>query len=381
MKRRNTFHLLPLLALCLLCSCRGDEEETIRSTWTKVQDAASPSFIKGFYLLNEGNMGSNKSTVDYMDYTTGYYRKNIYAEINPSVVMELGDVGNDLQIYGKKLYAVINVSGLIEVMDVATAKHIGIIKTPNCRYISFHNGKGYISSYAGPVELDPNARKGYVAEIDTASLQVTREVTVGYQPEEMVVLNNKLYVANSGGYRVPNYDRTVSVIDLNTFTVTKTIDVAINLHRMVADRYGDIYVSSRGDYNGTKAETYIIDSRTDEVRGKLNLAVTEWCLEGDNLYTFGSEYNSTSGQYTMNYAITDVRTEKVVSHNFITDGTEKNIMKPYGLAVNPETQEIFVTDARTYVIPGTLYCFSPEGKKRWAVTTGDIPAQFAFVYK
>lgn len=381
MIRRNLFPFLMLLSLPLLHSCRGDEEETIRSTWTKVQDATTPSFIKGFYLLNEGNMGSNKSTVDYMDYTTGYYRKNIYAEVNPSVVMELGDVGNDLQIYGKKLYAVINVSGLIEVMDVATARHIGTIKIPNCRYINFHNGKAFVSSYAGPVELDPNARTGYVAEIDTASLKVTREVTVGYQPEEMVVLNNKLYVANSGGYRVPNYDRTVSVIDLNTFTVVKNIDVAINLHRMVADSYGDIYVSSRGDYKDIKADTYIIDSRTDEVKGKLNLAVSEWCLDGDKLYTYGSEYRSETGQYTMNYAIVNVRTEEIVSRNFIADGTDKNISKPYGLAVNPETKEIFVTDARTYVIPGTLYCFTPEGTKKWAVTTGDIPASFAFVHQ
>lgn len=381
MTRKNLFSLLMLLAFPLLHSCRGEEEAIILSTWTKVQDATPSSPIKGFYLLNEGNMGSNKSTVDYMDYTTGYYRKNIYAEVNPSVVMELGDVGNDLQIYDNKLYAVINVSGLIEVMDVATAKHIGTIKIPNCRYISFHNGKAYVSSYAGPVGLDPNARTGYVAEIDIASLKVTREVTVGYQPEEMVILNNKLYVANSGGYRVPNYDRTVSVIDLNSFTVVKAIDVAINLHRMVADKYGDIYVSSRGNYQDIKSDTYIIDSRTDEVKGKLNLAVTEWCMDDDKLYTYGSEYNSGTGQYTMNYAVVDVRTEQIVSRNFITDGTDKNIKTPYGLAVNPETKEIFVTDARTYVIPGTLYCFTPEGKKKWAVTTGDIPASFAFVHK
>ena len=53
----------------------------------------------------------------------------------------------------------------------------------------------------------------------------------------------------------------------------------------------------------------------------------------------------------------------------------------YGLAVNPETKEIFVTDAKNYVSPGTLYCFSPDGKKKWSVTTGDIPAHFAFLKK
>ena len=63
------------------------------------------------YLLNEGNMGSNKCTLGiFYDSTTGKYHRNIYAERNPSVVKELGDVGNDLQIYGDKLYAVINCS-------------------------------------------------------------------------------------------------------------------------------------------------------------------------------------------------------------------------------------------------------------------------------
>ena len=62
------------------------------------------------YLLNEANMGSNKSSIDYVDFRNAYYVRNIYAERNPEVVKELGDVGNDIQIYGNKLYAVINCS-------------------------------------------------------------------------------------------------------------------------------------------------------------------------------------------------------------------------------------------------------------------------------
>ena len=54
----------------------------------------------GMYVLNEGNMGSNKATLDYFDETTGVYHKNIYAERNPNVVKELGDVGNDAVLPG-----------------------------------------------------------------------------------------------------------------------------------------------------------------------------------------------------------------------------------------------------------------------------------------
>ena len=372
---------LLLSCIILLLSCRK-EEEIVHSTDTNVTEGEQSESIKGFFLLNEGNMGSNKATIDYFDYETGVYTKNIYAERNPGVVKELGDVGNDIQIYGDKLYAVINCSHFVEVMDVNTAKHITQISIPNCRYLAFKDRYAYVSSYAGPVLIDPNARLGYVAKVDTVTLQVVDTCTVGYQPDERVVVGNKLYVANSGGDRVPNYDNTISVIDLETFTEIKKIEVAINLHRLELDKYGYLYVSSRGDYYYTPSKTFIIDTKTDQVIKTLNLLPnTEMTLCGDSLYIYSTEWSYLTNSNTISYAIYDVAKRKTVTRNFITDGTEKEIAIPYGIAVNPETKEFFVTDAKDYVTPGTLYCFNPDGTKKWSVTTGDIPAHFVFTRK
>ena len=400
MTTRQTFRkgllLLVLAAVSLLAACRR-EEPIVPSTSTPVAPpgdssggagnedpsggAGNEDRIRGFFLLNEGNMGSNKATLDYFDYATGIYTKNIYAERNPGVVKELGDVGNDLQIYGGKLYAVINCSHFVEVMDARTARHITQISIPNCRYIVFKGRYAYVSSYAGPVQIDPNARLGYVAKVDTLTMQVVDTCTVGYQPEEMVIVGKKLYVANSGGYRVPNYDRTVSVIDLDTFKEVRKIDVAINLHRQELDRYGRIWVSSRGDYYDVPSRTYVIDSRTDEVTDTFNLLPnSEMTVCGDSLYVYSTEWSYPTQSNTISYAIVNVRTKKVVTRNFITDGTEQRIAVPYGIAVNPATREIFVTDAGNYVTPGKLYCFNPDGTKKWEVVTGDIPAHIAFTY-
>ena len=193
-------------------------------------------------------------------------------------------MGNDIQIYGNKLYAIINCSHFVEVMNVETAKHITQISIPNCRYIVFKDKYAYVSSYAGPVKIDPNARLGYVARVDTTTLTVKDTCVVGYQPEEMVIVGNKLYVANSGGYRVPNYDNTVSVIDLNTFTEIKKITVGINLHRMAIDARGNIYVSSRGDYYDIHSKVYVINSHNDMVTDVLNFPASEFCLSGDSLF-------------------------------------------------------------------------------------------------
>ena len=185
-------------------------------------------------------------------------------------------------------------------------------------------------------------------------------------------------MANAGGYRYPNCGRTVCVVGRQSFQVSKSIDVAINLRRMELDRFGRRYVSSRGDYCGTGSDVFVIDSHTDQVIGNLGIAASEMHLCGDSIYMTSVEWSYVTESNSIGYAIYDVLWQKIVSHNFITDGTDKEIEIPYGVAVNPETKEIFVADATNYVTPGYLYCFSPDGKKKWKVMTGDIPAHFAF---
>ena len=202
-----------LLALgCwLFTSCRGDEV-IYPTIGTHVTDEVGKG---GLYVLCEGNMGSNKARLDYMNLEKGDYYSNWYGAQNPKQIKELGDVGNDVQQYGARLYAVINCSHKLEVMDLS-ARHIGKIDIPNCRYVAFHGSKAYVSAYVGSV-ADPELL-GSVFEIDTATLEITREVKVGHQPDELCVLDDKLYVVNSGGYLMNRYDSTVSVIDLASFT-------------------------------------------------------------------------------------------------------------------------------------------------------------------
>ena len=390
-KLKITRFFFVFLCLCaLMNSCRKDEiifppeiDDVTPPDSTVINDTVTGIKMLGFYLLNEGNMGSNKSTLDYFDFATGNYYRNIYANANPSVPKELGDVGNDLKIYGGRLYAVINCSNKIEVMDKFTAKRIGQINIPNCRYIQFHDGYAYVTSYAGPVEINPNYEQiGYVAKVDTATLQVVGRCLVGFQPDELEIIGNKIYVANSGGYMVPNYESTVSVIDIQSFTEIKRIDVAINLHRLKADRHGNLWVSSRGDYYDVPSRLYWIDAKTDTYGGMLPVAVTEMTLDGDSLYLYSAEFNYNTFDWTVTYGIIDVTTKEIITRNFITDGTDKQITMPYGIMVNPQNKDIYLTDGANFIFPGALYCFDRYGKMKWAkpVQTGDIPAHFAILY-
>ncbi|MDR0798645.1 MAG: YncE family protein [Dysgonamonadaceae bacterium] len=369
-----------LMMLCLFAACR--EEEEVRSPEVIPVTPPDASEIVGFYLLNEGNMGSNKATLDYMNLTEGEYHRDIYPYTNPSIPKELGDVGNDLAIYGEKLYAVISCSNKVEVMDKRTAKRLGQIDIPNCHYIRFHGAYAYVTSYAGPVEVNPDYEQtGYVAKVDTATFQAIARCLVGFQPDELEIVGNKIYVANSGGYMSPNYENTVSVIDIPSFTETKRIEVAVNLHHLRADKHGHLWVSSRGDYYDIPSRLYWIDTQTDTYGGELDVAVSDFCLDGDSLYLYSSEFSYVSMKDEITYGIVDVAKKQLVTRNFLAGGAEKEIAMPHGILINPQNKDIYLTDAANHIYPGALYCFDRYGNKKWLVRTGDVPAHFAILYK
>lgn len=375
--RHKVFYLI--LVFCCFFACR-DDEVLIDIEKTEITD---PEFtdIDGFYLLNEGNMGNNKSTLDYFDYKEGTYYKNIYAERNPNVVKELGDVGNDLLIYGSKMYAVINCSHKVEVMNAADAVRVAKIDIPNCRYAVGDKGYVYVSSYVGPVQVDPTAPKGAVFKVDTLSMQVVGSVEVGYQPEEMTIVGNRLYVANSGGYRVPDYDNTISVIDLDEFSLCDVIvlDKTANFHRLDHDAHGRLWLSSRGNYYGDfNSDLFVIDPKGKQIIKDMDMAVSDMWVDDNTAYVISTEWSYVTGQNTVSYAKIDMETMSVKDRSLIKDGTEKKIKVPYGIAVNPITKDFYVTDAKSYVVSGTVYCFDSDGMLKWSKTAGQIPAHFAF---
>ena len=374
------------LSLTLAFSSCRDEHLIVYAEEEDTGQETVVSDIVGMYVLCEGNMGSNKCTLDYLDLSgntpTVHYWRNIYAERNPSVVKELGDVGNDIKIYGSKMWIVVNCSDKVEVVRADNCQRIGQVDIPNCRYVTFDGPYAYVSSYVGPVDLNAEAQIGMVYQVDTLTLEVTKTVAVGYQPEEMAVIDGKLYVANSGGYIAPIYDHTVSVVDLQTFKEERKIDVGVNLHRCRADKYGQLWVTSRGNYINRKATMYWLEPRgtTYEVVGSLPYAVSDMCIVGDSLYYFGSEWSETEQRNTISYGIINVRTHELVT-NKLSDAPEVAAMRmPYGIIVNPQERDFYLMDAKNYVSSGELLHFLPDGTFDWKVSTGDIPGHAEFLF-
>ncbi len=381
------YYILPLL---MLSSCRNDvmvvPMEDINTGGKTVK-----SEIIGMYLLNEGNMGSNKSSLDYLDLSgkdaTVHYLRNIYSERNPETVMMLGDVGNDIQIYGSRLWLVINCSNKVEVAQANDAVRIGKVDIPNCRYVTFKDRYAYVSSYVGSVYSGSSSPLGSVYKVDTLSLQKVDSCSVGYQPEEMAIIGKKLYVANSGGYQGmtgQGYESTVSVIDLDKMQETERITVAPNLHRIKKDKYDQLWVTSRGNYMDSESKIYWLNKGADgkmQVIGHLDQPVSDLCIVGDSLFFYGSQWSEITMTNTVTYGIINVRTHQIVSTS-LSDAPEINkIRMPYGIIVNPIHRDFYLMDAKNYVSSGELLHFLPDGTFDWKVKTGDIPAHAVFLKK
>ena len=311
----------------------------------------------GILVLNEGNWHVNNSTITYYNLETGEVIEDIFEATNHR---KLGDTGNDLQQYGHKLYCVVNESEIIEVMDLKckSLKQISLIgKSP--RRIAFHEGKAYICCFDGDV-----------VQIDTVTLTIGAMRQAGRNPESLCVANNKLYVANSGGLDFQNRDNTVSVFNLATFSLAKTITVALNPCIIKADPIsGYVYLVSRGDYEDIAAVLQKIDSQTDNVVQTYSQSVYNFVLDGNRAYVNHVVYEN-SAPKSLGIKILNLQTGEMSASPFITDNT--TLRQPYGIHI--VNGNIFITDAYSYTINGDVYCFDKAGRKLYQFEAGISPS-------
>ncbi|MFV0417649.1 MAG: YncE family protein [Dysgonomonas sp.] len=306
----------------------------------------------GIYILNSGKSNSNNANLAYYDFKTETLTERIFEGANNKA---LGDTGQDIVIYGSKMYIAVYESAVIYVTDKSGKILKTIESTKDAvkqkpRSLAALDGKVYATFF-----------DGYLAKIDTTSLNIEGQVKVGRNPEYVRTANGKIFVANSGGldYNTPlGYDKTVSVVDAASFTESEKVDVVINPDKMAVDSEGDIYVISNGNYGDVPNTLQRIRKEGDKyVVTKVGNA-TWMSMSNDKLYIIYSQYDANWNQ-TISYHVYDAKTEKIITNNFITDGTD--IKKPYSITTDPIYNYVYIGTS-DYTNNGDMYIFTSEGK-------------------
>ncbi len=226
------------------------------------------------------------------------------------------------------------------------------------RFMVAHEGKVYVTSQAGNVVC-----------IDTVSLSVEASVKVGRNPEQLCISANKLFVANSGGLDYPNYDKTVSVVDIPSFVEERKIEVVANPSNILNAGDGTLYLVSYGNYADIPAALQKVDATTSEVTDLSPVNMSEMCYSDGLLYGILSEYDAQWNQ-TISYKLYNTLTGELSPSSWITDGT--TVSNPYKLCT---VGDYIALTSATYTANGDVYLFSKGGEKVSSFPVGLYPVK------
>jgi len=363
------FIAIAVISIVISCKKSKSVVTTVNNTDTTKSDSTksdTTSAFKALFVLSQGNFGSNNTTLTYYNFGSKTTTTDFFLDANG---FGLGDTGSDMIIYGGKIYIVMNGSGYVAIANAQTAQLIDTISFTNG---AVNRGPENVIAHGGKVFV--SSTDNTVAVIDTATLSVIKNITVGANPAQMEISGNNLYVSNTGGFSI-NYDSTLSVIDLSSLTETGKIKVGINPGAIAADSSGNLYVACTGDYNTVQPSLVKVNATTNTVITSAAIAVGIVRYYNNKLFTTGGYLGLAAVQ------VIDISNLSVTSASFISDGT--TVVTPYGLDIDPLTGDVYVGDAKDYSAAGTLFCFDKTGKKKFAVsvTPTASPIKTVFIQK
>lgn len=329
--------LITLAAIVLCCiSCLKSNDPTPQSV----------TVVSGIYILNNGNWGSNDSNLGSYNYQE--FSSNIFEKVNKQ---KLGDLGQDILVYGNKMYIAVSNSGVIFVTDLS-GKILSEVKAgPESNYqprnLASYKGKVFISYY-----------EGYVGSIDTVNFTLTLSDKIGNNPEGVAISNNKLYVAISNGLNYPDFDSTAAVLNPSTLALEKKLTIGLNPGKMVS--CGDyVFCLCNGNYNDVADSLCVIYTPAG---GSEDMVSTITALGTPvNIASDGKQYLFVAIKNGDHYDFASINcfTGTVYDSSIIKDGTViSNFVT--SLDVDPVNYYIFIGTS-DYVNNGDMYVFKPTG--------------------
>ncbi|MBS1743846.1 MAG: hypothetical protein JST81_12500 [Bacteroidetes bacterium] len=359
---KNLFRWM-LPAILVFGACKKDDK--VNNSNNNNNNTAQPDKRGGEYILSEGGFGQNNAKLCYRVDSSGVMSTDYFLQQNPSQSGGLGDLANDMIIYGGKIYIVMNGSGNITILKLSDGTLLNTIPVPaGPRYAVGHNGKLYVTAYDGTVKV-----------VDTTALAISNSIPVGPNPEGIVAVGNYLYVANSGGLN-PVPDSTVSVVDINTEAETQKITACLNPQKIEANSIGELYVTSYGNFSTIPPAIAILSSAT-KTRIQ-TLSTTEYSYDHIRIFNDTAYmYNNYGGGGTAK--MYNTLTHTTIRNEFITDGTAVSV--PYGINIDPENGDVYIADAKDFVSGGEVFCFDRNGTKKFSfsVSPGVNPNKIIFL--
>lgn len=329
-------------------------------------------------IVNAGGYSYSNASITLWN-MDGIVRNEAFFKAND---FKLGDVAQSATVYDGKTWIVVNGSNVIFAVDSNSLKETGRIdnRISSPRYIHFvSEQKAYVTQmYSSQIAIvDPRLYTvmGYI-DIPQSDFGLGDGST-----EEMVQIGDYVYV------NLWSYGKKIVKIDTKTDKVVGDVTVGVQPNSLVVDRNFDIWtICDGGGWEGHpeyEAPTlFCIDGKDMSIKKKFtfslgdNVSKLSVSSDGLTLYWINNHYNeirdNTGGVYKMK-----LRDSALPSTPYIGS----NGRNFYSLTVSPLNEDIFVADPLDYTQAGVIYRYSSEGDLIGRFDAGIIPTSYAWYVK
>lgn len=317
----------------------------------------------GLFILCEGNFQYGNATLSFYSPESDIVENEIFFRANG---MRLGDVAQSMTIFQNSGWIVVNNSHVIFRIDLNSYKELGRIENlTSPRYIHFiSDRKAYVTQlWDNRIFIINPLNYSITGFIEVPDMQFASGST-----EQMVQIGSYVYC------NCWSYQNRIIKIDTESDKVVDQLTVGIQPNSLVIDKYQRIWTLTDGGYEnsifGYEPPALFCINTTDFSIEKVfyfNLGDSPSEIqingEGDTLYWINDDI------WKMN-----VTAENVPSEPFIPSmGT-----KYYGLTVNPISEDIYLADAIDYSQQGMIYRFTKDGELISNFYVGVTPGFFCW---
>ncbi|MFI5221420.1 MAG: YncE family protein [Bacteroidia bacterium] len=320
--------------------------------------AIVPSLQGGIFIINEGGFNNGNASLSFYDFTSQTVSDDVFFSVNNR---HLGDVFQSVSIGNGSAYLVMNNSKKIEVIDASTFQLKATITGFNSpRYLTFINSaKAYVS------DLYDNS----ISVVDLQTNSISKKIPCLAGTEQMLLVNQKIFVTNTKQNSVYVFDPVLDIL-------TDSIPVSFGSNSLVMDKNNKLWILCSGDKASNKmAGLYRINPLNDSVEFFLKnmypsgiFGASKLCINGtkDRLYWLNLDIQTIS--------ITDTA---IASSPFVH--SVNNTF--YGLGVDSGSGRIYVSDAMNFIQRSTISIYNTSGELKGMIRGGINTNGFYFYYR
>jgi len=322
---------------------------------------------KGILICNEGNFTYGNASLSYIDLESDSIYSDVFFEVTG---YPLGDVAQHITIFEDNVFISINNSGKIYIVNKNSFVYVGEISGLNSpRFICIKNSlKGYITDLYSPI----------ITIFNPTTYQKIGSINIGKSSEQIILADNFLYVTSW------SQQNMVYKINSETDEIVDSLLVTFQPNSLVLDKQNNLWVLSDGGNYGS-------ENRENAALTKINIhdfeivqvfkfenidnSPTRLCINNtkDTLYFLNGSWDNlnsnNSGVYKMPISAT------TLPQTAFIDEESKTF---YGLAINPNNTDIYVSDALNYTKNGIIYRYSNSGMLIKKYEAGIIPGWIEF---